>query len=159
MAKEKTEKQKKPLTKEQKKSIGWEAFWLSLFGIIWVAGLAMGIIGVLAHNVGWNSRNPLYQAETDMTEWFGWGVRIDWRYFGVILLVVGMIGLVVTLYYFANKYEKAKQRSVRRAERLQAILAENAAVTSDAVAPGFISNDEKKSDNTGDAKGDNTQTQ
>ena len=129
-------KEKKPLTKEQRRSIGWECFWLSLFGVIWIVGFVMGLLGILAHNAGWITRNPLYQAETEMTELFGWGFRIDWRYFGATLLVIGLIGLVSTLFYFANKYDRAKQRAVRRAERLKAILAENV-VSPEAVVSGF----------------------
>lgn len=127
---------KKPLSKEQKKSLGWEIFWYVLFGIFWVTGLVLGIIGICAHNIGWLSYNPLYAAETSMTEWFNWGIRIDFRVFGAILIAIGSLGLIINIFYFANKYDKEKVRASRRKDRLEAIMAEDLNLD-DLVQPGF----------------------
>ena len=135
--------EKKKLDKKSRKSLGWEIFWLTLFGIIALAGLVIGILGVCAHNVGWLSRNALYAAETAMTNWLNFGFRVDWRAFGAILLIIGMLGIVIALYYFANKYDKEALKASRRAERLKAILSEQSSlIDSSAVVPGFINADE-----------------
>lgn len=134
-------------TKKNRKSQVWEIIWLVLFGIIWVAGLVIGILGICAHNVGWLLTNPLYAAETSMTQWLNWGFRVDWRIFGAILLVIGTIGLVITLFYFANKHDKEAIKAARRAERLKAILASEAN-PSEAVVSGFTKSENITTDKT-----------
>lgn len=134
----------KPLTKEEKRSRGWEIFWYCLFGLIWVAGIALGIIGICAHNVGWLTYNPLYQAETSLTNWLNWGFRIDFRVFGAVLILIGTIGLIIDLFVYANKHDKEKIKEQRRATRLQAILKDSGMNIDDLVRPGFDKAPEKK---------------
>ena len=73
-----------------------------------------------------------------MTNLFNWGFRIDWRIFGAVLIFIGMLGIMATLFYFAQKYDKAKIKAARREERLKAILAEESNLSVEAAVPGFI---------------------
>lgn len=118
--------------KSDKKMNGFEIFDLSLFGTIWVAGLTIGALGIYAMNTPTISNNPIYQAEVSMSKWLNWPFRvIDWRIFGVIIIAIGVLGLLLTFYYFANKYDRKVLKEKRRAERLKAIMAEEKAISAD----------------------------
>jgi len=107
----------------------WEIFNLSLWGAIWLFGVVLGILGIIGRNVGKTSLNPIYQAETDFSTWcrnvFNWSIsRVDFRVLGIILIAIGLIGLLITFYYFTNKAEKKALVETRRKERLKEIMAE-----------------------------------
>lgn len=111
------------------RSRNWEIFDYSLFGTIWVAGVTLGALGIFARNTETISDNPIYEAEVSMTKWLGWSIgTIDWRIFGLLVMIIGLIGLLITFNYFANKVEKEKAAEARRAERLKSILADESKV-------------------------------
>ncbi len=114
------------------RSRNWEIFDYSLFGTIWVAGVTLGALGIYARNTETISDNPIYEAEVNMTKWLGWSIgTIDWRVFGLLVMIIGLVGLLITFNHFANKTEKQKDAQARRAERLKAILADESKVKED----------------------------
>lgn len=122
------------MAKKEKKnhSTFWEVFNITLWGIIWLFGAILGILGMIGRNVGTMTgpaANPLYVAETNFSAWcklvFKWNIsRVDFRVLGAILIAIGLIGLLITFYYFANKIEKRKMVEARRKERLAEIMSE-----------------------------------
>lgn len=102
-----------------------EIFWLSLFGVIWVTGFVFSILGICAMNITPISENPLYLAQKSFGSLIGLGL-VDFRIFGTILLVVGMIGLILTFFYYSNKYDSVKIAKERREKLLSEFLAQNA---------------------------------
>lgn len=118
----KKEKTKKPFNWSR----FWEIFWLVLFGLFAVAGLVMGILGVYANNVQSVLTNPIYLSQKSFATWLNWSFlgMIDYRIFGVVLLLIGGIGIVVDLFFYANKLDKEKLVKARRDERLKALMAD-----------------------------------
>lgn len=102
-----------------------EIFWLSLFCVIWVTGFVFSILGICAMNITPISENPLYLAQKSFGSLIGLGL-VDFRIFGTILLVVGMIGLILTFFYYSNKYDSVKIAKERREKLLSEFLAQNA---------------------------------
>ena len=102
-----------------------EIFWLSLFGVIWVTGFVFSILGICAMNITPISENPLYLAQKSFGSLIGLGL-VDFRIFGTILLVIGMIGLILTFFYYSNKYDSVKIAKERREKLLSEFLAQNA---------------------------------
>ncbi len=102
-----------------------EIFWLSLFGVIWVTGFVFSILGICAMNITPITENPLYLAQKSFGSLIGLGL-VDFRIFGTILLVVGMIGLILTFFYYSNKYDSVKIAKERREKLLSEFLAQNA---------------------------------
>ncbi len=101
-----------------------EIFWLSLFGVIWVTGFVFSILGICAMNITPITENPLYLAQKSFGSLIGLGL-VDFRIFGTILLVVGMIGLILTFFYYSNKYDSVKIAKERREKLLSEFLAQN----------------------------------
>ncbi len=102
-----------------------EIFWLSLFGVIWVTGFVFSILGICAMNITPITENPLYLAQKSFGSLIGLGL-VDFRIFGTILLVIGMIGLILTFFYYSNKYDSVKIAKERREKLLSEFLAQNA---------------------------------
>lgn len=98
-----------------------EIFWYVVFGLIWVAGLVLAILGVCAFNVGKITLNPLYQAQADFAAFFGGTGIVDFRILGSIMMVVSMLFLFIIFYVYSAKVsEKIAER--RRFEERMKIL-------------------------------------
>lgn len=103
----------------------WEIFWLCFFGIFSVGGIVFGILGVYCNNAPHISKNAIYLSQKSFASWLGWSDvigYIDYRLFGVVLLVIGAIGILIDMNYFASKEEKEKLTADRKAERLKALM-------------------------------------
>lgn len=108
-------------------SLFWEIFWLVLFGIFSLGGIVFGILGVYCNNVEWVTKNALYQSQKDFASWLNWPFlgMVDYRIFGVILLAIGAIGILIDMYYYANKNEKEQLVKARKEERLKALMTDD----------------------------------
>lgn len=120
----------------------WEIFNLGLWGLIWLFGAVLGILGIIARNVGrltGQNPNSIYVAETNFSNWckstFNWSIsRVDFRVLGVILIAIGLIGLLITFYYYSNKIEKKQLVESRKKERLKEIMAQEGLASSSTIA-------------------------
>lgn len=119
----------------------WEVFWLSFFGIFVLGGLVFGILGVYCNNVQGVLSNPIYLSQKSFAAWLNWSFlgMIDYRIFGVILLVIGAIGILIDLYVYSNKVEKELLVKSRRDERLKALMADESILLKSEARSGIAS--------------------
>lgn len=105
----------------------WEIFWLCLFGLFSVGGIVFGALGVYCNNVQWVTKDALYNSQKSFAAWLNWPFLglVDYRIFGVILLAIGAIGILIDMYYYANKHEKDQLVKSRKEERLKALMADD----------------------------------
>lgn len=114
-----------------------EIIWYSFFGITWLTGLVLAILGVCAYNVGRISDNPLYKAEKGFAAAFGQaeGTVWDFRVAGTIFMVVAMIGFLIVIFYYTDKMTKDAAERKRKEERQRILMSDLVDVSK---------NDEKK---------------
>lgn len=115
-----------------------EIVWYSIFGVIWVTGLVLAILGVCAYNVGTLANNPLYAAQKGLAAAFGGSGVADFRIVGSCFMVVAMIGFLISIYIYTNKIAEKKAADKRYQERMRILMAgdeEKAAKTETAAAP------------------------
>lgn len=128
MVKQKENKTMDSQTKAKLKarnSIIIEITWLSIFVAIWVMGLVFAILGMCAFNIEPVTTNPVYIAQKTFGSMIGLGL-VDFRIFGSILILLSMLGLIVVLYYYANKYDTIKITKERRTKAMQELFEQNA---------------------------------
>lgn len=97
---------------------GWEKFWIVLASLFIVAGLFFAILGIvgshlsLAYSDNWilNSQSA-FEAK----------IHLSYRWFGVILLLVGAVVGVISLNLFERKSDADAERAERRAQRMKII--------------------------------------
>jgi hypothetical protein len=94
---------------------GKEIAWYVVSGLFLTAGLTLAILSIVGDYIG--AGNWIKQAEKSMVDIFKWNTT--WRFYGLVLLIVGVIIGVITLVYNARKAERVAIRTSSRSERVQ----------------------------------------
>ncbi|HBD06167.1 MAG TPA: hypothetical protein DCY93_02005 [Firmicutes bacterium] len=108
-----------------KKSKRTEIVLLVIFGCLWLLGLILGILGIIAFNLPkLTSDNPLYSAQVNLAQKLHMGNLIDFRILGTIILIIATLFIVIVLQHYAHKYDEIKAKTQRREERRRNLLKE-----------------------------------
>jgi flagellar biogenesis protein FliO len=109
--------------RKERKVYPLEIIWYSFFGLVWVTGLVLAILGVCAWNVGRLSDNPLYAAQKGLAAAFGGKGIADFRIVGTCFMLVAMVGFLIALYYYATKISQKEAEKRRYEERMRILMA------------------------------------
>ena len=103
-----------------------EIVLLSIAGLIWLTGFVFCILGVYAYNgPGKLANNPIYQSQKAFGNWLGLAGMVDYRFFGKVICLIGMVLFLIIFYNYANKFDKINERKKRQAERLKSLVEED----------------------------------
>ena len=103
-----------------------EIILLSTAGLIWLTGFVFCILGVYAYNgPGKLANNPIYQSQKAFGNWLGLAGMVDYRFFGTVICLIGMVLFLIIFYNYANKFDKINERKKRQAERLKSLVEED----------------------------------
>ncbi|MCI2069487.1 MAG: hypothetical protein LKJ88_08025 [Bacilli bacterium] len=123
------------LAERQKKDRIKETVAYSFCGLIWLGGLVLCVLGVIAFNgPGKITYNDLYNAQKAFSKTMGWSKMADFRIMGAVICLIAMCFFLAFINHFANRYEKdAARRSVQEA-RLHQLLEEDRVKEEKAIA-------------------------
>ena len=115
---------KDPSVKKNKKRLPLHPFefvWYILTGLVGVWGLTYIVLGLVAENLPVTSEDKgLVKANVDFAKTFG----LDFFGWGLIILAIAAVAAVVVLLLFSNKVDRDYEKTVRRAQRLAQLEAE-----------------------------------
>lgn len=104
-------------TRKQKLTIG-EIVWTAICSLIAAGGLFMVILGIVGDYLPVKaSENWILLGEAS----FQATMKMNYRWFGVIILLADALIAVIYLNYFAKKSDIDEERALRRQQRLQVI--------------------------------------
>lgn len=104
-----------------------EIVWYSIFGVIFITGLILGILGICAVNLGAYSTNPIFLAMRDFSVFLKRSTILDWRILGAGLMIVAMIGFIISTIFYMNKFITEKASKKKYNERLQILMSSDLA--------------------------------
>jgi uncharacterized membrane protein YbaN (DUF454 family) len=120
---------------EQKNSAkvsGAEIAWIAISGTIALAGLVMVILGIVGDYLpGKTSENWILLGEASFKK----VMMMNYRWFGVILIIGAAFISVIYLNIFAKKSDIDEERALRRQQRLQVISQSAPATPAPAAQP------------------------
>ncbi|MCH3966742.1 MAG: hypothetical protein LKE52_03890 [Bacilli bacterium] len=125
-----------------------EIVWYSVFGVIFVFGFVVAILGVCAYNVGRLSDNALYQFEKSVATFFKQTGVCDFRLWGTLFMIVALIGFLISIYHYSNKASDEEAAKRRHAERLRILMDEETIDVSKKEEPAKEKNGEVPPDRT-----------
>ncbi len=97
---------------------GWERFWIVLASLFIVAGLFFIVLGIVGSYLPVEySDNWILSSQAA----FAAKMHLSYRWFGVILLLVGTVVGTISLNLFERKSDADAERAERRAQRLKII--------------------------------------
>lgn len=97
---------------------GAEIAWIAISGSIALAGLVMVILGIVGDYLpGKTSENWILLGEASFKN----VMKMNYRWFGVILILGAALISVIYLNIFAKKSDIDEERALRRQQRLQVI--------------------------------------
>ena len=115
---------KDPSTKNNKKKLPlhpFELVWYGLTGLVGLWGLTYIVLGLVAENLPIKSADEgLVKANGEFAKTFG----LDFLGWGLIILAIAAVAAVVVLLLFSNKIDRDYEKTVRRAQRLAQLEAE-----------------------------------
>ena len=115
---------KDPSVKKNRKPLPLHPFefvWYILTGLVGVWGLTYIVLGLVAENLPITSEDKgLVAANTSFQKTFG----LDFFYWGLIILAIAAVAAVIVLLLFSNKVDRDYEKTVRRAQRLAQLEAE-----------------------------------
>lgn len=104
-------------TQKQKLTTG-EIIWTAICSLIAVGGLFMVVLGIVGDYLPVKaSENWILLGEAS----FQSTMKMNYRWFGVIILLADAIISVIYLNYYAKKSDIDEERALRRQQRLQVI--------------------------------------
>src|SRR5574344_1745748 len=104
--------------KSANKIAGAEITWIVISGLIAAAGLAMVILGIIGDYLPIkSSENWILLGEASFKN----VMKMNYRWFGVILILGAALISVIYLNIFAKKSDIDEERALRRQQRLQVI--------------------------------------
>ncbi|MGN1295340.1 MAG: hypothetical protein ACI4U5_02920 [Bacilli bacterium] len=114
-------KSKKIRSAQQKKELNQkiaEIIWITLGGIVGVAGIVSLVLGTFISNMSDNFKShpfyPLYQFQEKFFTWLKSWSNISLNSFvvlGIILISIACVYLLIVLYIYANKQDAKDKRS------------------------------------------------
>lgn len=118
-------KEKSMKKSKKQHRISWkEWIFLGIAIFFGVSGLALLITGLVGDNLGVAlSLNPIRQAEQVMDSA---GFHMNFRNLGLVVLALGALVAIITLLVNAKKSDREHDRRMRRLERLNEVVSEEA---------------------------------
>ena len=117
---------KDPSAKQNKKKLPlhpFEIVWYALTGLVGIWGLTYIVLGLVAQNLPITSEDKgLVKVNGQFAKTFG----LDFLGWGLIILAIAAVCAVIVLLLFSNKVDRDYEKTVRRAQRLAQIEAEEA---------------------------------
>ena len=118
---------KDPSVKNNKKKLPlhpFEVVWYSICLLVGLWGLTYIVLGLVAENLPTTAtKEGLVAANSDFAKTFG---GIDFFGWGLIILAIAAIAAVIVLLVFSSKVDRDYEKTVRRAQRLAQLEAEEA---------------------------------
>ena len=114
-------------SKEKFKFSRNEIIWYSIFSIIFISGLTLCILGVCAMYITPVSTNPLFLAMRDFSIFLNRTTILDWRILGSIIMIIAMVGFIISVTVYTNKYIKEKTSKKKYKERLKILMSSDIA--------------------------------
>ncbi len=109
-----------------------EIVWICISGAIAVAGLTLVIFGIVGDYLPLkSSENWILLGEASFQN----VMKMNYRWFGVILILFAAFVSVIFLNYYAKKSDIDEERALRRQQRLQVISQSAEAAPAPAKAP------------------------
>lgn len=115
---------KDPSVKQNKRKLPlhpFELVWYILTGLVGIWGLTYIVLGLVAQNLPITSEDKgLVKANVDFAKTF----KLDFFYWGLIILAIAAVAAVIVLLLFSNKVDRDYEKKVRRAQRIAQLEAE-----------------------------------
>lgn len=101
--------------KSLKKVSTAEIVWYSIAGLFILAGVTLAVLSIIGDYIG--TSNWIRDAEQSMVNIFKWNV--SWRFYGLVLAIVGVIILVITLWVNSKKADKEANKNLSKSDRVK----------------------------------------
>ena len=109
--------------KGKKKLYRSEIVLYIIFGVIWLTGLVMSILGIIANNAGKLSTSALYNAQKGMAKFFGVADGIwDFRVVGTIFMAFALVCFLIAIFAYSQKSINEEAKARRKEERLKILM-------------------------------------
>ena len=108
--------------KKKRKIYTSEIVWYSIFGALWLTGFVFAILGMFAYNYGKLSTNSLYALQKAFAAFFKMEGVMDFRLWGSLVMVVGMIGILIAIYSYSAKAVEEENKRRRYEERMRILM-------------------------------------
>lgn len=119
----------KNTSKKTRKLSRGEIFWIVVTSLIGFAGVFLAVLGIVGDYLPvLLSENWIQLSENAMSSVIG----LDYRYLGVILVIVAALIAVIFLNHYAKKSDAEAERALRRAQRMQ-IVSESDSATPEVI--------------------------
>lgn len=106
-----------------------ELAWYIIGGILAFFGLTLIVFGIIGNHMNTTTDNNFVkQAENAVMS--ALNIKLDFRMWGIIFLLVGMIVVVIALNFNAKKTDREVEKTIRRQQRLNAGMNVNTEVKS-----------------------------
>ena len=103
----------------KKIKLSWkELTWYIIGGVIALFGIALMIFGIIGHHISERSVNFVKDAEATLISKIK--IPFDFRIWGIIFMLLGVIVVVIALNAFAKKVDREHEKTIRRQQRLAA---------------------------------------
>lgn len=104
---------------KKEKISGKEFAWYVGGGVFAIFGLVLIVFGIIGHHMGGQlSSNFIKSAEAAVKS--ALNIPLDFRTWGIIFLIFGVIIFVIALNFNAKKTDRELEKSIRRQQRMNA---------------------------------------
>lgn len=100
---------------ETSKVTGAELTWYIIAGVFCLTGIVLAVLSIVGDYIG--TGNPIREAEASMVNIFKWNV--SWRFYGLVLFLIGAIILVITLYVGSKREVRVTNRESTHSNRVE----------------------------------------
>ena len=105
--------------KTKNKMTGKEFAWYIVGGLFGMFGLTLMVFGIICHHLNVpQADNFIKNAESAVIEAIK--IPFDFRIWGILFLLLGMLVVILTLNYNAKKTDREVEKTIRRQQRLNA---------------------------------------
>lgn len=105
--------------KTKNKMTGKEFAWYIVGGLFGMFGLTLMVFGIIGHHLNVpQADNFIKNAESAVIEAIK--IPFDFRIWGILFLLLGMLVVILTLNYNAKKTDREVEKTIRRQQRLNA---------------------------------------
>ncbi len=105
--------------KTKNKMTGKEFAWYIVGGLFGMFGLTLMVFGIIGHHLNVpQADNFIKNAESAVIEAIK--IPFDFRIWGILFLLLGMLIVILTLNYNAKKTDREVEKTIRRQQRLNA---------------------------------------
>lgn len=104
---------------KKEKVTGKEMAWYVVSGIFGIFGVTLITFGIIGHHMNTSLENNFIKTAEDAVI-KAIKIPFDFRIWGIMFLLVGMIIAVIALNYNAKKSDREVEKTIRRQQRLNA---------------------------------------